>query len=253
MLGLGIIALVLIVLAGLWFFLLRSPATRVDLRQALRIYRKAQNSKDLDHSMLLPPPGVYSYRTSGGEQLSIGGISRVFPASTDMIVTDARCANFDWEPLEQHTEGLVACRQKNGALTILSATSYEQIAGTQTTSVIRCPADTYFIPAHPTAGERWHKTCRSKGETVVFSGQIVGASSIVVSDQRVPALHTRLTLSFSGSESGTNPNNYWVSLQSGVILRQQETVAVSEKAGPLGSVRYTENMAIRLRSMAPIR
>lgn len=253
MLGLGIIALILIILAGLWFFLLRSPATRVDLRQALRIYRKAQNSKDLGQSTHLPPPGVYSYQTSGGEQLSIGGISRVFPARTDMIVTDARCADFDWEPLEQHTEGLVACPQKSGALTIVSASSYEQIAGTQTTSVIRCPADTYFLPAHPTVGQRWHKTCRSKGDTVVFSGQIVGVSSIMVSDQKVPVLHTRLTLSFSGSESGTNPNNYWISLQNGLILRQQETVAVSEKAGPLGSVRYTEKMAIRLRTMAPVR
>jgi hypothetical protein len=253
MLGLGLVALILIVMGGLWFFLLRSPATRVDLRQALRIYRKAQNSKDLGDSKHLPPPGVYSYRTSGGEQLSIGGISRVFPARSDMIVTDSRCTNFDWEPLEQHTEGLVACPQKKGALTITSASSYEQIAGTQTTSVIRCPANTYFIPAHPTAGEHWRKTCRSKGETVVFSGQIVGLSSIMVSDQKVPALHTRLTLSFSGSESGTNPNNYWISLQNGIILRQQETVAVAERAGPLGSVHYTEKMAITLRSMAPIR
>jgi hypothetical protein len=253
MLGLGLVALILIVMAGLWFFLLRSPATRVDLRQALRIYRKAQDSKDLGESTRLPPPGVYSYRTSGGEQLSIGDISRVFPADTDMIVTDANCANFDWEPLEQHTEGLVACPQKNGALTITSATSYEQIAGTQTKSVIRCPADTYFIPARPTAGEHWHKTCQSKGETVVFSGQIVGVSSIMVGDRMVPALHTRLTLSFSGSESGTNPNSYWISLQNGIILRQQETVAVSEKAGPLGSVLYTEKMAITLRSTEPIR
>ena len=253
MLGLGVVALILAIFSGLWFFFLRSPATRVDLRQALRIYRKAQNSGDLSDSTQLPPPGVYSYRTSGGEQLSIGGISRVFPASTDMIVTDAKCATFDWEPLEQHTEGLVACPQKDGALTITSANSYEQIAGTQTTSVIRCPANTFFIPAHPTAGQRWHKTCKSKGDTVIFSGQIVGLSSITVSHHKVPALHTRLTLSFSGSESGNNPNNYWISLQNGLILRQQETVAVSENAGPLGSVRYTEQMAIALRSMVPIR
>jgi hypothetical protein len=69
----------------------------------------------------------------------------------------------------------------------------------------------------------------------------------------VPALHTRLTLSFSGSASGTNPNDYWVSLSDGLILRQRETVDVRQSAGPLGSVRYTEQMAITLASTAPVR
>jgi hypothetical protein len=86
----------------------------------------------------------------------------------------------------------------------------------------------------------------------VFSGKVIGPSSIAIGGQKVPALHTRLTLSFSGSQSGTNPNDYWIS-QNGLILRQQETVDVAEKAGPLGSVRYTEKMAITLLSVAPIR
>jgi hypothetical protein len=87
----------------------------------------------------------------------------------------------------------------------------------------------------------------------VFSGEVVGPTSVTVDGQKVPALHTRLTLNFSGSQSGTNPNDYWISLQDGLILRQRETVDVSQKAGPLGSVRYTEQMAITLASTAPIR
>jgi hypothetical protein len=170
-----------------------------------------------------------------------------------MIVTDATCATMRWEPLEQHVEGLVVCPQGDGALTITSAPSYEQIAGTQTTSVIDCPPDTYLVPPDPTNGERWHTTCHSPGQNVVFSGEVVGPTSVTVDGQKVPALHTRLTLNFSGSQSGTNPNDYWISLQDGLILRQRETVDVSQKAGPLGSVRYTEQMAITLASTAPIR
>jgi hypothetical protein len=170
-----------------------------------------------------------------------------------MIVTDARCATMKWEPLEQHMEGQVVCPQRDGALGITQALSYEQIAGTQDSSVINCPTGTYLVPPRVTVGERWHATCRAAGERMAMTGQIVGWSSVKVGTHQVPALHTRLTFSFSGSESGTNPNDYWVSLHDGLVLRQMETVAVSQPAGPLGSVHYSEQMAITLTSTTPQR
>jgi hypothetical protein len=249
--GIGVTVFVALAAVGFWFFVVRTPATSLDLRQALRLYRQNQGSGRARAG--LPPSGVYRYRTSGGEQLSMGGISRAFPASTQMIVTEARCATLRWEPLLQHMEGLVECPQTDGALTITSALSYEQIAGTTTTSVIHCPARTYFVPPHPAIGERWRTTCHSPGQNVVFSGLVVAAASVDVGGQTIPALHTRVTLSFSGSATGTNPNDYWVSLRDGLILRQRETVDVRQTAGPLGSVRYTEHMAITLASTAPVR
>jgi hypothetical protein len=251
-LGVGATTLLVLVVAGVWFFVFRSPATRVDLRQALRLYRLEEKAEPGATDRLLPSDGVYQYRTSGGEQLSVGGISRSFPATSDMIVTGDRCATMEWEPFEQHMEGLVECRQNDGALSIGSALSYEEIAGTRTTSVIDCPADTYFVPPHWFAGERWRSTCRSGDEKVEFAGQVIGSSTVDVGRKEVPALHTRLTLTFSGSEFGTNPNDYWIGWD-GLILRQRESVNVAQNAGPLGSVRYTEEMAITLTSMTPSR
>ena len=79
-----------------------------------------------------------------------------------------------------------------------------------------------------------------------------GTSRVDVGGRGIPALHTRLSLTFSGAETGTNPNDYWIS-QNGVILQQKETVSVSQSAGPLGSVHYTEQMVISLTSATPIR
>lgn len=241
--------------AAVWFFLLHSPGTRLDLGQALRLYRQDQDAAGRGGGGRLPSPGVYRYQTAGGEQLSIGGISRSFPGVSEMIVTDAGgCASMKWEPLVQHVEGLTTCPGKDGSIRVASASSYEEIAGGQTSSVIRCPADTYLVPPDPTVGRRWRTVCHSTShEKVVFSGRLVGASTVEVEGRRVPALHTRLTLTFSGSTSGTNPNNYWVTAQDGLILRQRETVDVSQQAGPLGSVRYGEQMAINLRSLSPVR
>jgi hypothetical protein len=252
-LGVVFVALVALVAAGFWYFVLRSPSTRVGMHQALRLYRINQKTEPTD-SADLPSTGVYRFKTSGSEHLSIGSISRSFPSVSDMIVTQAAgCATMKWDPLVQHMEGLVECAQKNGALDIQSALSYESIAGTQTTSVIKCPTGTPFVPSHPTVGERWHATCHSKGESVVFSGRVLGKADVDVGGSQVPALHTSLNLSFSGSQSGSNPNSYWVSLQSGLILRQSETVDVAQKTGPFGSVRYTEQMAIALDSVTPVR
>ncbi len=256
MLGAGFMSLVVVIAAvgaGVWFFMLRSTTTQVNLGQALRLYRQDQKA-GVTGRKGLPLSGVYRYKTSGSEHLSIGGISRSFPAASNMIVTQgAGCATMKWEPLEEHMEGMVECSENGGGLGMKSALSYEKIAGTQTTSVITCPARMYFVPPNPYTGERWHSTCHSTGENVEFSGQVVGKSYVKVAGARVPAVHTRIGLAFSGSESGHDPNDYWVSPQSGLILRQLETVDVSQQSGPLGSVHYTERMAITLNSVAPVR
>jgi hypothetical protein len=251
-LGMGVAVLIVAVAVGVWFFLLRSPGTQVDLKQALRLYKQDQGSGGSSNSKL-PPPGVYQYRTSGGENLSVAGISRSFPSKTDIIVTDAQCATLEWEPLKQHTEGMVECPSSNGALAIVSAPSYEEIAGTATTMDIRCPANTYFVPSDPKVGEHWQSTCHATGQKVVYSGSVVGFTTLTVGEQKVPSIHVREDLTFSGAQTGTNPNDYWVSLANGVVLRQRETVDVNQAAGPLGSVHYGEQMAIALTSLTPLR
>lgn len=251
-LGIGVVVLVAAGLAFVWLSVLRSPGTQVDLRQALRLYRQGQD-RDRATSALLPRPGVYRYRTSGGEHLSLAGIGRTFPSSSEMVVTDRSCATEQWVPLQQHMEGLVTCPAPGGALRVTEALSYEQIAGTSTSSSFKCPAGTYLIPPHWRVGERWQSTCRSAHLRIPVTGEVLGTTSLQVGRHREPVLHTRLVFSFRGSENGTNPNDYWISLQDGLIVRQRETVDITQPAGPLGSVRYTEQMGIMLLSAVPVR
>jgi hypothetical protein len=250
--AIGFTVIVVAAIIGVWLIVFRSPGTQLNQIQALDIYHRAQKTEPSANA-LLPEPGIYRYRSSGSEHLSMGDISRTFPSSSDMIVTEGKCATVQWEPLVQHTEGLVMCRQGDGALDIESTSSYEQIAGTQTSSVITCPSDTYLVPPRAFLGERWSSTCRSKGERIVFDGRVLGTPTVDVAGQPVATVHTHLTLAFSGAEDGINPNDYWVSVKDGLILRQRETVAITQQAGPLGAVRYTEQMAIALSAAQPTR
>ena len=58
-LGFGAAVLLAAVVAGIWFFVLRSPGTQVDLRQALRLYRHDQRTATVD-----PEPASFRPRAS---------------------------------------------------------------------------------------------------------------------------------------------------------------------------------------------
>ena len=87
---------------------------------------------------------------------------------------------------------------------------------------------------------------------MAFGGRVLGWSTIAVHG-RPPALHTRITLTFRGDEHGSNPTDYWVSPTTGLILREQEAVDLSQRTGPLGAVHYREQMAITLTSLSGVR
>lgn len=252
-LGIGalIATFLVVVLAGWWFFVLRSPGTPLNVHQALNLYRQQQRHR-ANSTARLPTSGVYRYRTRGGEQLSVG-VNRSFPAQTSMVVTDASCSTLLWEPFEQHSEGLMVCPIATGGLQIEQTSSNESIAGLRTSTIIDCPSNSYLVPPHPWVGEGWSTTCHSTGETIVLTGTFLGESSVSVDHRELPALHTHLDFRFSGSVNGENPNDYWISWPSGLVLRQTETADLTQRAGPLGSVRYTERMAINLMSSIPIR
>ncbi len=246
------VLLIVAIAGGVWFFLLRTTGTQIDLRQALRLYRQDQHGSTPANDEGLPAPGVYVYKTSGGEKLSLAGISRSFPSASDMIVTDSKCSSMDWVPLRQHIEGVQICRQPDGALTMSQASSVESIAGVSTTQIIHCPRTAYFIPPDPQAGRRWSAVCHGPGQVDTITGDVIGTTALTVNGKVVSALHTRINTAVSGNATGSDPTDYWVSPTTGLVYRQREVVSVSQSVGPLGSVHYSEDMAITMSSLLPV-
>jgi hypothetical protein len=252
---LSVIALALIIVscAGgtAWALVFRTVSSPVGLREALRIYRREQTGKVLASLRnRLPVPGVYTYRTTGGESLNLVGVARTFPSSTSMIVSDGRCATVSWVPIEQHTESTTVCNAPNGALTIPKLVTDESIAGSTTTSTIDCPATTYLLPSTVRAGQRWQATCTldSPAEKVGMAGRAIGSSTMVVGGHDVSVEHVRLNFTFTGSEQGTNPTDFWIVPSTGLIVRELETVGMTQSG-----VRYTENMETTLTGLVPAR
>src|SRR5580658_4348638 len=71
-----------------WAVFFRTVASPVSLRDALRQYRRDLTGSQTSNSGRPLSDGVFSYRTTGGESLSILGVARSFPSATTMIVTN---------------------------------------------------------------------------------------------------------------------------------------------------------------------
>jgi hypothetical protein len=234
-----------------WALVFRTVSSPVGLREALRMYRREQTEKMLASLRShLTPPGVYTYRTTGGEGLSLMGVARAFPSSTSMIVTDGRCATVSWVPITQHTEATSVCAGPDGALSVPRLVTTESIASADTTSTVECPSTAYLLPPGARTGARWSAACslQSPAEKVGFHGEVVGRSTLAVGGTTVTVEHTRFVLTYNGSESGTNPTDFWVVPSTGLIVREKEEVGITS-----GGVHYSENMEATLAALAPAR
>jgi hypothetical protein len=248
-----VLAFVILSSAGgtAWALVFRTVSSPIGLREALRMYRKEQSERMLSSLRShLPGPGVYTYRTSGGESLSLMGVQRGFPSRTSMIVTGGRCATVSWVPITQHTEATTVCSTSAGALTVTQLVTDESIAGTTTTSTVTCPAPVYLLPVGVRTGQRWGGTCTlvSPAEKVRVTGVALGASTMTVGGTPVTVEHTRLTLTYRGAMQGTNPTDFWVIPSTGLIVREREAVGVTQ-----GGVRYSETMDATLTGLVPLR
>ena len=71
---------------------------------------------------------------------------------------------------------------------------------------------------------------------------------MVVGGHTVSVEHTRLTFTFDGTEHGTNPTDFWIVPSSGLIVREKESVAMTQ-----GGVHYSEDMDAMLTGLDPAR
>ena len=249
-----VLAFVILSCAGgtAWALVFRTVSSPVGLREALRIYRREQTEKMLTSlRSRLPAPGVYTYRTRGGEGLSLMGVQRSFPDSSEMVVTDDACALVSWVPITQHTETTALCAGPAGSLTETSVVTSESIAGTSTTSKVVCPSTAYVIPPGVHPGQQWQATCSlsDPAERVAMRGTALGPVTISVGGRSVQTMHTRVTLVYSGGAlRGSNPTDFWVVPSTGLIVREKESVGVDQ-----GGVHYSEAMDTTLARLRPDR
>ena len=81
---------------------------------------------------------------------------------------------------------------------------------------------------------------------MALAGELLGQATMEVQGHAITVEHTRLTLTFTGTEHGIIPTDFWIVPSSGLIVREHETVGVTQ-----GGIRYDETMDATLTRLDP--
>jgi hypothetical protein len=256
---LGVIIFLAVGVGLLWVLVFRNRAIPVTVADALRNYRQQRADPPPAAASELPRVGVYAYDTTGFEQLNIAGTRRSWPSVTAITVTDQGCGvNLQWDALAEHQEDNGLCASSGSgpgsdqALLWESSSSTVGFFGLVTHQELSCDPGSVLRPATNTSGQHWSFECRSVGDIWRVSADTVGVENVTVGRAKVPALHVRLAIAISGSETGTSPTDYWFALDGSEIVKAESVTDVSQGSSPFGAVRYHDEYRLELTSVTPL-
>lgn len=211
---------------------------------------------DADRPYVLPESGVYTYRATGGERLSIFGAEHRYPERVHATVRHlGGCA---WEGridvIEEHVDTMQLCSAP-GRLTLPTQTRTVEFFGVRQSIKIDCdPAiDVHASEDRPGSTRTFSCTDGADG-TVSVKRTFVGPRDVLVGDERLEALHIHLDSRFEeGRFDGRSIDDVWVSPVDGSPYRWKRSVDVQTGAlfGP--DARYTEEADFVLESVEPRR
>lgn len=245
LLGLAVLGLPAFLVGGRYW------VGHLGLDEAVARFRAAgpSASADLTEPAGLPRPGVYRYRTTGGEHISFMDYSRTYSSTTMRIVTRRGCGvrEEQWF-LRQHIEYYDRC---GDALTGYGTDiAYWWTHGTQ---AFRCRDGGSFDLAGGRPGDRveWH--CADEDTRAAQVTEYVGDDAVTVAGAAVPARHTRWTTLFSGATQGTAVVDDWFDPTTGLVLREKREIGLRVGSPFVGDVGYTDSSEFTVLSVTPAR
>ena len=197
-----------------------------------------------------PTPGVYSYRTSGSERLSLPGAARSYPSHTYATVRRGEGCRWtvDHPLLEEHVDHLERCTDTD-ALRVVADRTQVSFFGQTDNGEYRCePPIVEAAWRDPTAVER--ERCRDGASSAdyVFTGR--GVEAVDVGGRSMPARRIHLDTKLHGRADGTVTVESWVQPGTGLILRLTRDVDTDGHSA-FGDIHYTEHLDLTLESLTP--
>lgn len=244
----------LVLIAGfyVWLYFLRDDTTRVDVAKAVSDYRAKSAGSKIDPALRekVPQPGVYRYRTSGGEKLdTMIDSSHDFDGISTITLTPTPCGMKEhWQVLEERWSTTEVCLGRKGAQ-LRKLDEYHEFFGQSNRTRYDCEEDPVAYTAQLKVGDRWSVHCRSKKGTVVNDVEVVAREIYELEGQRVPALKFETETTLRGDPSGTARRVTWMRRQDGLLLRRESTSQAEVRQA--GGGVFKEDFTLELVSLTP--
>ncbi|MGH9190594.1 MAG: hypothetical protein ACRD0Q_11275 [Acidimicrobiales bacterium] len=196
----------------------------------------------------LPVPGVYRYRTTGGERISFLEYRREYSPVTTRIVTRRGCGVREEQPfLVQHVEYYDRC---GGRLVSYGTDiAYWWTHGTQD---FTCAGGS-FDGSGMAAGDEVRWECSDEDTRASQTTEYVADEDVEVDGRHLPARHIKWTTVFSGATSGAAVVDDWFDPATGLVLKESRNIALRVGSPFIGSVGYIDVSTYVLLSTTPLR
>lgn len=245
---------VLALVVGLFLVVGRSWVGGVSRRQAIGHYRDSVGSGVLDPPAStvangLPAPGVYRYKTAGGERLSLFGIHRTYSGTTMRVVTSLPgCGVRERQYfLVQHVDQYDRC----GDVLVAYGTDLAYYF-THHQHTYVCQGGSFDMgDARPGVTTTW--SCGDKATQTRETTRYVADETVSVGGFDVAARHTQRVTVFSGATLGRAVVDDWFDSGTGLVLREHREVGLRFGSPFGGHITYTDKSEMTVLSLEPDR
>jgi hypothetical protein len=194
----------------------------------------------------LPVPGVYRYRTTGGERISFLDYHRSYSPTTVRIVTRRGCGVREEQRfLVQHLEYYDRCGDRLASYG--TDIAYWWTHGTQD---FRCNGGS-FDGRDMRPGEKSAWRCADEDTRADQTTEYLGEETVVVDGRTLPARRTKWSTQFSGATQGSAVVDDWFDPITGLVLREERNIGLKVGSPFVGDVTYIDISSYTLVSTKP--
>lgn len=189
---------------------------------------------------------MYVYETTGYEEIdALAGARHDYPSETFLTVQQEGCGEvFRWQAIEERWITWEVCDRQ--ALEVSVVESFHRWFGVDDAQRYECTPPASYLPPSPGA-ETWTFTCQASARTEETAAEVVGEETIVIGGGEVDALRVRFTSTLTGESTGGSVIDRWFG-DDGLLLKEVSSTASASRSA-IGTVNYTEEYAITLRSL----
>jgi hypothetical protein len=200
-----------------------------------------------------PSEGVYSYKTRGFEEVSLGGGRHDYPDRS--FATVRRRPGCDWQfehkVLQEHIERRTQCSAP-GQFSENEESVDVTFFGQTNSAAYRCDPALVLARTGDEPGTRRTGTCRADDGQAVLTVTFVGREAVTIAGSTVQALRVTMDGVVSGRADGTSHSDTWVHPDTGLMLRSTREVQTRAKAFGT-TVDYREEARYELERLEPVR
>ncbi|HVF13881.1 MAG TPA: hypothetical protein VM942_04735 [Acidimicrobiales bacterium] len=196
----------------------------------------------------LPVPGVYRYRTTGGENVSFLEYRREYTPVTHRIVTRYGCGIREEQHfLVQHLEYYDRCGER-----LVAYGTDIAFWWTHGTQDFACTGGS-FDGSGMEPGDRVEWECGDEDTVGRQTTEYVADEEVEVDGRSLPARHTRWTTVFSGATKGTAVVDDWFDVRTGLVLRETRAIGLRVGSPFVGDLSYIDVSEYLVLSTTPDR